>query len=201
MARAIPEDHPLRELFREATAWAFAQDAFEEPAARDERVRAYLSERVLAEFVHIDNLYRMRSARGQPLEDIAEMLMEGMGQASQMVVRLELKRYVGDYALFITGLFPESLARLRRKAASPDGLLMRLGQIFVAFDDPADYYQAQGQQAYDEAASIGRDVGVPEALIFAKLADHFRGYVQALGLVRTYLDTRPLFDEIRRLIV
>ena len=129
------------------------------------------------------------------------MLIEGMRGSGQTIARLELKRHVGDYALFIVGLFPESLARLRRRPADPDGLLMRLGQIFVAFDDPADYYQAQGRQAYDEAAAIGRDVGVPEAPIFAELADHFRGYVRALGLVRTYLDTRPLFEDIRRLII
>jgi hypothetical protein len=201
MARAIPEDHPLRHLFREATSWAFAQAAFDEPDARDEQVRGYLSEDVLAKFVHIDNLYKIRSARGRPLEDIAEMLMEGTGTSRHMIARLELKRHIGDYALFITGLFPESLARLRRRPASPDSLLMRLGRLFVAFDDPADYYQAQGRQAYDEAAAIGRNVGISEAFVFAKLADHFRGYVQALGLVRTYLDTRPLFDEVRRLIV
>jgi hypothetical protein len=185
MPKTIPENHPLRQLFREATGWAFAQATFDEPSARDRRVRAYLSEDLLAKFVHVDNLYRLRSARGRALADVAEMLMEGMPGGGAVITKFELKRHIGDYALFITGLFPESLARLRRRSDDPDGLLMRLGSIFVAFDDPVDYYQAQGRQAYDEAAAIGRDVGLPEAPVFALLADHFPGYVGALSLVRT----------------
>jgi hypothetical protein len=200
MAEAIPDSHPLRQLFREATGWAFAQAPLQEPEARDARVRAYLAEDLLARFVHADNLYRIRSARGRVLADIAQMLIEGMGDRGPVLTRIEFKRHIGDYALFITGVFPESLLRTRKRPADSDALLVRLGQVFVAFDDPADYYQAQGRQAYDEAAAIGRDAGVPEAPIFAKLADHFPGYVCVLNLVRTYLDTRPLFEQIRRLI-
>jgi hypothetical protein len=201
MPKAVPEDHPLRRLFRKATAWGFRESPM--PAdARDERVRSYLSESVLAEFVHVDNLYRLRDARGRRLSDIAEMLMHGRPPVREDAPpELEMNRHVGDYALFITGIFPESLERLRRHRHQADTLLMSVGKIFVSFDHPSDYYKHQGKLAYSRAAEMGREIGLEGSEIFQKMSQNFDAYVNVMGLVRLFLDTQPAFAEAKRLVL
>jgi hypothetical protein len=71
MSQQIPEQHPLRLLFREATDWAFQHGQLPEPGARDARLKGYLSDDLLAWFLHADRLYRLRDARGRPLADVA----------------------------------------------------------------------------------------------------------------------------------
>ena len=51
MSQQIPEQHPLRLLFREATDWAFLHGQFPEPGARDERLKDYLSDDLLVRFL------------------------------------------------------------------------------------------------------------------------------------------------------
>lgn len=78
--------------------------------------------------------------------------------------------------------------------------MMQLGDLVVPFQDPGEYYEEAGRRAYRRAAEMGREVGLTEADIYAKLSEHFRVFVQLLSLVRMYLDASPLFVEQRRLI-
>jgi hypothetical protein len=78
----------------------------------------------------------------------------------------ETQKHLGDYALFIVGMFPESLRR-RRRAVSPS------------------YYVAQGKQAYTTVSEM--DAPQPSAAVFRKLAAHFEACVQALNVERTFL--------------
>jgi hypothetical protein len=201
MPKGVPKDHPLRGLFRKATAWSFRESPM--PAeARDERVRWYLSESILAEFVHVDNLYRLRDARGRRLTDVAEMLMHGRPPMQENAPpELEINRHVGDYTLFITGIFPESLERLGRHKHQPDALLMSVGKIFVTFDHPQDYYRHQGKLAYSRAAQMGRRIGLEESEIFQRMSRNFEAYVNVMGLVRLFLDTQPAFAEAKKVIL
>ena len=112
MTPQVSEQHPLRVLFREATDWAFTHGQFPEPEARDARLKGYLSDDLLVRFLHVDRLYRLRDARGRPLADVAEMLLSGEAAGVSPELRaLAVQRHIGDYTLFITGLFPESLER------------------------------------------------------------------------------------------
>jgi hypothetical protein len=196
MSQQVPEQHPLRVLFREATDWAFRHGQFPEPGARDARLKGYLSDDLLVRFLHVDRLYRLRDARGRPLADVAEMLLSGEAAGASPELRaLTVQRHIGDYTLFITGLFPESLERVRRDWRRKDSVMMQLGNLVVPFRDPQEYYEQAGRRAYRSAAEIGREVGLTEAEVFEKLSRFFRAYVQLMSLVRMYLDASPAFGE------
>jgi hypothetical protein len=196
MSQQIPEQHPLRLLFREATDWAFRHGQFPEPGAREARLKGYLSDDLLVRFLHVDRLYRLRDARGRPLADVAEMLLSGEAAGVSPELRaLTVQRHIGDYTLFITGLFPESLERLRRDWRRKDPVMVQLGSLLVPFNDPGEYYEEAGRRAYRQAAEIGREVGVSEAELFEKLSRFFRAYVQLMSLVRMYLDASGGFGE------
>ena len=202
MTSQIPEQHPLRALFREATQWAFRHGEFPEPRARDARLKSYLAEDLLTRYLHVDQLYRLRDARGRPLADVAEMLMTGEASGvSAELHALTVQRHIGDYTLFMTGLFPESLDQIRRDWARKDSVMMQLGDLLVPFRDPGDYYEEAGRRAYWRAAEIGREAGIVEAELFGMLSEFFRVYSQVMSLIRIYLDASPVFEERRRLIV
>jgi len=197
----VPEDHPLRFLFREATTWAFRHGLFPSQEAREERLRWYLSEEILARFLHVDQLYRIRDSRGRALADVGEMLTEGQAPGASPELRaFGVQRQIGDYTLFIVGVFPESLERVRRDWRRKDSVMMKLGSLVVPFRDPQEYYQQAGRRAYSEAAKIGLEKGLAEADLFEKLACYFPTYAQLMNLVRMYLDASPLFEERRGII-
>ncbi len=151
MSQQVPEQHPLRLLFREAADWAFRHGRFPEPRARDTRLKGYLSEDLLVRFLHVDRLYRLRDARGTPLADVAEMLISGEASGISPEIRaLTVQRHIGDYTLFITGLFPESLDRLRRDWRRKDSVMVQLGDLVVPSEIPANTTRRRG------GAPIGR---------------------------------------------
>jgi hypothetical protein len=196
VASTIPERHPLRDLFRQATEWAFRYGEFPEPRARDARLKWYLSEDLLTRFLHVDELYRLRDARGRPLADVAEMLISGEATGvSPELHALTVQRHIGDYTLFITGLFPESLERIRRDWTRKDSVMVQLGDLVVPFRDPEEYYEEAGRRAYWRAAEIGREAGLTEADLFEMLSEFFRAYVRVMNLIRIYLDASPVFEE------
>ncbi len=201
MSAEISEHHPLRTLFRQATAWAFQHGTFPAERARDARLQGYLSEDLLTRFLRMDQLHRLRDARGRPLADVAEMLISGQAPGvSADLHALTLQRHIGDYTLFMLGLFPESLERIRRDWRRKDSVMMQLGELLVPFRDPGDYYEEAGRRAYGRAAEIGRDAGLREADLFEKLSEFFRTYADLMNLVRIYLDASPVFAEHCRLI-
>lgn len=153
----VPEGHPLRRLFH-----AMTETSFEEVGMSDMEVMRYVTG-VLIDFVHVDNLYRMRDAQGRRLEYLFELQQESeQGDAAHA---RETQKHLGDYALFMVRMFPEQLQR-RRRAVSPV------------------YYVAQGKNAY--ATVFAMDGLRPSAALFRKLAEHFETCVQALNIGKRY---------------
>src|SRR3712207_5024440 len=109
--RRIPRHHPLRRLFDELVTRHLAQGAL----VHDATLAHYVSG-VLTDFTHVDNLYRIRNARGRRVEEVAEMLIEAnpLLNAASFDREREVRRHVGDFTLFFTGLFPEAVASLPR---------------------------------------------------------------------------------------
>lgn len=141
----------------------------------DPRLAAYVSG-LLVDFTHVDNLYRVRDARGRRLEDVGEMLLESnpLLEASSFDREREVRKHVGDYVLFMTGLFPESLSgrqRFRR---------MRL-DVFV------DYVKAS-KESYGVVAAFDQFEYKAEAPLFRKLADSFELCVFGLNLDKQDLE-------------
>ena len=66
----------------------------------------YISD-LLVRFVRMDAVSRVRSRRGRPLLNVAELFAEAEQRVG--LARREVHRHIGDLALFWAGLFPESL--------------------------------------------------------------------------------------------
>ena len=111
---------------------------------------------LLTSFARTDQLYRIRDLRGQPLETIAEMMVE-LGRQRQPERRwsfdreMDIRRHVGDYALFTTGLF----------------------RTWVERQGLGGYYLEQGRRAYGAAAELAQLGFVSQARLFGALEEQF----------------------------
>ncbi len=166
--RQVPSGHPIYQMFR-----ALTEMSFEQIAVRDRELMRYVAD-LLVEFVHVDNLYRLRDEQGRRLEHLVDMLLELHEQPP--ADERETRKHVGDYTLFIVGLYPESLTR-RRRAVSPE------------------YYIAQGKEAYRSVAEMDR--AKPTASLFRKLSEQFEYCVTALNIEKTVLQD-PFYQYMLR---
>ncbi|RMH05485.1 MAG: hypothetical protein D6704_09500, partial [Nitrospirae bacterium] len=110
MDSRIPEHHPLRRLFGTLTERSFTE-ALGWP---DFNVTEYLSN-LLVEFAHVDQLYRIKDQRGKSVETVVELLYEAelLNDASPLDREREVHRHIGDFTLFMAGLFPEYLSYIK----------------------------------------------------------------------------------------
>ncbi|HID94757.1 MAG TPA: hypothetical protein EYP53_01690 [Candidatus Latescibacteria bacterium] len=195
--KSIPERHPLRVLFDRLT-----QKWFRAIGLRDHGVTSYTSN-LLADFVHIDNLYRIRNATGRRLYEVAELLSEADPHKTGLQREREIRKHIGDYTLFILGLFPESLEEMR--PIERDYLLahMRKGTEMMEELVRPLYYVWRGRE-YSTVdirrcyAEIGKDSYVivsaysyrnpAEAQLFNKMARCFDPCVKGLNLVKYELE-------------
>ena len=166
--RQIPGDHPIRRMFRSLTALSFEQIDL-----RDGELMRYVAD-LLVEFIHVDNLYRVRDGQGRRLDHLLDMVME-LDEQGPADAR-EIRKHIGDYALFVVGLYPESLTN-RRRAFGPE------------------YYIAQGKEAYLVVAEM--DHAKPTAPLFRKLSEQFEYCVTALNHEKTVLQD-PFYQYLLR---
>ena len=169
----IGRDHPLRHFFAGVVRRRFEGDL----RLPDPRLAEYVSG-LLVDFTHVDSLYRVRDARGRRLEDVGHMLLESnpLLGADSFDREREVRKHVGDYVLFMTGLFPESLSGRQRFRQ------MRL-DVFV------DYMKA-GKESYEVVSAFDQFEYKDEAPLFRKLAENFELCVFGLNLVKEDLERR-----------
>jgi hypothetical protein len=136
----IPPAHPLRRLFAGITEHAFLTSL----GVADPPLIDYLSA-LLSRFVQTDTLYRLRGTHGQRLTEVVAMLAEAEALPADGTTRREYHRHIGDYTLFWTGLFPESVNKLepgcRDRVVNFTALGKRSYRIASAFDD--DRFRAE----------------------------------------------------------
>jgi len=167
----IPESHALQELFSELVHQHFERDI----GLRDAEVQDYIAN-VLGEFCECEQLFKIRNAEKRPLSDVGEMLLETdpiYGPAPSFDRERQVRKHIGDYILFFSGMFPESLNhyRLRRQ---------RL-ENFV------DFIKA-GKESYYIVSKFDQFEYARLAPLFAKLARDFESCVYGLNLVKGDLD-------------
>jgi hypothetical protein len=156
-------EHPLRRLFAGLTEQTFHTTlGMADPGLVD-----YLS-LLLSRFVHLDSIYRLRDSHGKRLEEVAEMMIEAEALPPEGRTRREVYRHIGDFTLFWTGVYPESLSRLR-SVFSRDHLI--------------DYTE-QGKRSYFIASTFEQDPYREEAPVLRRLSEEFELCAYGLNQVR-----------------
>ena len=86
----------------------------------DPDVTGYVAH-LLCEFSETDKLYQVRDAEGHPIEELEAMILAAdpvNGTASSFDAERAMRKYIGDYALFVGGMYPEATcARVGRRRA------------------------------------------------------------------------------------
>jgi hypothetical protein len=166
----IPESHPLQKLFVELVSRHYA----EEIGIRDPQIVGYVAH-LLSEFCEAEQLFKIRNAAGQPLSDVGEMLVESnpvFGPAPSFDHERQVRKHIGDYTLFFTGMFPESINHFRLRRNRLEGFVdwMKAGK---------ESYFIVSKFEYFEYAKV--------APLFASLSQHFEQCVYGLNRVKNDL--------------
>lgn len=125
----------------------------------------YLSD-MLFRFVRVDSLHRVRRPNGRPATEVFQMMCEAENRVG--LARREVHRHIGDFTLFWSGMYPESL-RKKRPHETADWFL--------------DYCR-QGKRAYAIAAEIEGGADRPPSDLLQQLSDQFEMCAYGLREVR-----------------
>ncbi len=165
----IPERHPLRQLFHEVVSGCYHRHS----GISDPELTSYVGD-LLTEFTATENLYRIRDSDGKPLKDLREMVAASdpvFGAAASFDEERQVRRHIGDYALFATGMYPESMQLWRHSGESSFVEMVKTGKesyYIVSQFDLFEYKQ--------------------EAPLFARLSDEFERCMHGLKYVREEID-------------
>ncbi len=220
MAELLRE--PLRHLFLQ-----LVEKNYSSIGLRDAYLTHYVAG-MLEEFASTRQLYRLRSAAGKPLETVAEMLSSSNpisssggnahGDAGEAGSReREVRQHVGDFALFFTGMFPESLNRSRRRHALllganyfADTLLDYVAAGKESYRMVSDYERSQATEPSRQAAEAGgcterqetRGSGPYAGVLFAMLASEFERCMHGLNCLKSELESfqDPIYMEARKIM-
>jgi hypothetical protein len=164
----IPHDHPIRSLFQQLTERGMGQLNLHDP----ETIQ-YMTN-LLTEFIHIENMYRIKDEAGHHVQYLFDMLTHASSEMSPDRRRSYYK-HLGDYTLFNLGLFPESLTYGHR-TVSPD------------------YYAETGRRSYNIVAEM--ESSSPRT-VYRKLSAQFEQCVVGLNWVKLYIND-PFYQYMFR---
>lgn len=166
----VSESNPLHQLFTEIVGRNYSDVGIASP-----EVQGYVST-VLTEFCENDNLFKIRDAAGRPLHDVGEMLLESdpvYGPAASFDRERQVRKHIGDYALFFTGMFPESINWSRLRRSRMDNLI--------------DFVKA-GKESYYIVSKFEFFEYAKVAPLFRKMAKDFELLVYGLNQVKNDLE-------------
>ena len=150
------QTHPLEPFFQQ-----MVRNSYEgKLGLNDPDVTTYVA-RLLCEFSQSDKLYQVRDEMGRPIEELADMVSAAdpvLGPAPSFDAERALRKHIGDYALFVAGMYPEAMnskRRLRRHRPS-------LGELIHA-----------GKESYYIVSQFNLFEYEQEAPLFARLSDRF----------------------------
>jgi len=188
----IPDHHPLRKLFGTLAEKAFT-DKLGWP---DFNVSDYISQ-LLVEFTHTDNLYRIKSAKGERVEAVVDLLYESEvpHEARSFEREREVHRHIGDFTLFMAGLFPEYLKRIKTA-----GLIYHKDFLVDYIKTGKRSYRLVAEYIQGTSASAMKEPAPP---LFLKLSENFELCVVGLGYIRGDLDRmqHSRYHQARRILL
>jgi hypothetical protein len=128
----------------------------------DATVAGYVAD-VLTDFARADNLYKFRGRAGRKVDSVAEMLAQPAEGGEEDVLReRSLRKYTGDYALFMSGMF--------RKYVEGSGTL--------------DYYIREGSRSYWTVSELDLSLYRTGYFLYQELSKKFEYYSGALDYTR-----------------
>lgn len=139
----------------------------------DPQVVEYLTS-ILMDFLHVDQIYRMRTINGESIREIAEVEAQAyLGPELAGSRRTFLvNRFIGDFTLFWAGVFPENL-RPRRQAHRLQEYLLR------------------GKRSYGIASEFQFSNERPAPQVLRALSEQFEFCVHGLQCVRQGFEKLP----------
>jgi hypothetical protein len=165
--------HPLEPFFQQAV-----RDSYEgKLGLHDPDVIAYVS-RVLCDFSEANSLFKARDAAGHPKDELDAMIVASdpvNGTASSFDTERAMRKYIGDYALFVAGMVPEAID----SGASDTNRRPTLGELIRA-----------GKESYFIVSQFNVFEYKKEAPLFSRLSEQFERYILGLALVREEMGKR-----------
>jgi len=182
----IAESHPLQQLFIELVGRHYA----EEIGLRDPQIVNYVAH-LMAEFCDAEQLFKIRNAGGQPLTDVGEMLVESnpvFGPAPSFDRERQVRKHIGDYSLFFSGMFPESINHHRLRKYRLEGLL--------------DFVKA-GKESYYIVSKFEHFEYAKVAPLFRRMSQEFERLVYGLNQVKNDLQEmqHPITQQARQFLM
>jgi hypothetical protein len=182
----ISESHPLQQLFVELVGRHYA----EEIGIRDPQLVAYVAN-LLTEFCDVEQLFKIRTAEGKPLNDVGEMLVESnpvYGPAPSFDRERQVRKHIGDYTLFFAGMFPESINHFRLRKQRVENFV--------------DWVKA-GKESYYVVSKFEYFEYAKVAPLFATLSNHFEECVYGLNQVKNDLQEmqHPIVNRTKELLM
>ncbi len=144
----IPERHPLRQLFHEVVAGCYRRHS----GIDDPELTTYVGD-LLTEFTAAENMY-LRDAEGRPLKDLHAMIEASdpvFGAAASFDEERKARKHIGDYALFATGMYPETTHLWKHSGDASFVEMVKTGKESYYIVSQFDLFEYR-----DEAALFGR---------------------------------------------
>ncbi len=167
------QGHPLEPFFQQAVRNSYEGKL----GLRDPDVTGYIA-RLLCEFSESENLYKVRDEMGRPIDELDNMLQAAdpvHGSAPSFDAERALRKHIGDYALFVAGMYPEATESSRR--------------IRRHYPSLTELIQA-GKESYYIVSQFNLFEYEQEAPLFARLSDRFEKCILGLTLMREELEQR-----------
>ena len=169
--------HPLERFFQQAVRNSYeGRLGLHEPGLTE-----YVAH-LLCEFSEAKNLYKLRNEAGHPVDELADIISASdpvNGPAPSFDAERAMRKHIGDYALFVGGMYPEATAsdrRLRHHCPSLEDLIRA------------------GKESYFIVSQFNLFEYEEEAPLFARLSDQFEHCILGLTLVREELHGRKLLQ-------
>jgi len=163
--------HPLVPFFQQAVRNSYEGKL----GLHDLEVTGYVAH-LLCEFTEADKLYKVRDTAGRPVEELSEMMRASdpvHGSAPSFDAERAVRKHIGDYALFVAGMYPEAMDSNRHRHRPTMGELIHAGK-----------------ESYFIVSQFNLCEYEREAPLFARLSDRFERCILGLTLVREELAPR-----------
>ena len=165
--------HPLEPFFHHEVTATFEGKL----GLNDPEIANYIA-KVLCSFSETDRLFLRQGLAGHTREELRDLMLASdpvNGSALSFDAERAMRKYIGDYALFVAGMLPEAIG----EDPSSRGNRPTIGELIRA-----------GKESYYIVSQFNVFEYKKEAAMFARLHHQFERYVLGLALVREELGKR-----------